>query len=342
MAESRTFLQPVVVAGGSDAEARRLAAQPGVPASTAGSTASPPARAGSSGRPTTRSTPGSRARTTTSTSPAGWASGAMAAAPLRAPGGEVIGTLAVSYREPGPISGDRLATLQALADHAAIALSNSDLLARLEASEQRYRGMIQSSPDLIFEMDGDGVYTFYSDRIGGGHRLAAGRAGRAPVRRVRRHVRVPAGGGAARRDRRQPRPPVDRPAPDPPQGRPPHAVRGERRRPGRRGRAGWRRSAASPATSASGSASSASCARRRPATGSSSRTRPTSCSASRRTPGSCSCPRPIEHLTGYRPDELVGESFTAVVVPGDRRRRLRPLERDRRGARPGRRSSSWS
>src|SRR5262249_48565389 len=39
--------------------------------------------------------------------------GAMAAAPLRAPGGEVIGTLAVSYREPGPISGDRLATLQA-------------------------------------------------------------------------------------------------------------------------------------------------------------------------------------------------------------------------------------
>ena len=54
--------------------------------------------------------------------------------------------------------------LQALADHAAIALSNSDLLARLEASEERYRGLVQSSPDLIFEMDGDGIYTFYSDR----------------------------------------------------------------------------------------------------------------------------------------------------------------------------------
>jgi PAS domain S-box-containing protein len=90
--------------------------------------------------------------------------GAVAAAPLRAPGGEVIGTLAVSYREPGPISGDRLATLQALADHAAIALSNSDLLARLESSEERYRGLVQSSPDLIFEMNPDGVYTFYSDR----------------------------------------------------------------------------------------------------------------------------------------------------------------------------------
>ncbi len=90
--------------------------------------------------------------------------GAMASAPLRAPGGEVIGTLAVSYRAPGPISPDRLVTLQALADHAAIALSNSDLLARLEASEERYRGLVQSSPDLIFEMDGRGIYRFYSDR----------------------------------------------------------------------------------------------------------------------------------------------------------------------------------
>ena len=34
--------------------------------------------------------------------------GAMAAAPLHAPGGEVIGTLAVSYRKPGSISPDRL------------------------------------------------------------------------------------------------------------------------------------------------------------------------------------------------------------------------------------------
>jgi PAS domain S-box-containing protein len=90
--------------------------------------------------------------------------GAMAAAPLRAPGGEVIGTLAVSYRRPGPIPPDGLMTLQALADHAAIAVSNSDLLARVEASETRYRGLVQTSPDLIFEMDGEGVYTFYSDR----------------------------------------------------------------------------------------------------------------------------------------------------------------------------------
>ncbi len=34
----------------------------------------------------------------------------------------------------------------------------------LSSSEERYRGLVQSSPDLIFEMDGNGVYTFYSDR----------------------------------------------------------------------------------------------------------------------------------------------------------------------------------
>ena len=34
----------------------------------------------------------------------------------------------------------------------------------MHASEERYRSLVQSSPDLIFEMDGRGVYTFYSDR----------------------------------------------------------------------------------------------------------------------------------------------------------------------------------
>ena len=87
----------------------------------------------------------------------------MAAAPLRAPGGEVIGTLAVSYRQPGSISPDRLATLQALADHAAIALSNSDLLARVEASEASYRGLVQSTPDVIWRNDAEGRFTFLAD-----------------------------------------------------------------------------------------------------------------------------------------------------------------------------------
>ena len=89
--------------------------------------------------------------------------GAMAAAPLRAPGGEVMGTLAVSYRQPGSIAVDRLATLQALADHAAIALSNSDLLERVEASEANYRGLVQTTPDVIWRNDADGRFTFLAD-----------------------------------------------------------------------------------------------------------------------------------------------------------------------------------
>ncbi len=89
--------------------------------------------------------------------------GAMAAAPLRAPGGEVIGTLAVSYRQSGTIAPDRLATLQALADHAAIALSNSDLLERLEASEANYRGLVQTTPDVIWRNDAEGRFTFLAD-----------------------------------------------------------------------------------------------------------------------------------------------------------------------------------
>ena len=66
-------------------------------------------------------------------------------------------------RQPGTIAPDRLATLQALADHAAIALSNSDLLERLEASEANYRGLVQTTPDVIWRNDADGRFTFLAD-----------------------------------------------------------------------------------------------------------------------------------------------------------------------------------
>jgi PAS domain S-box-containing protein len=163
MSESRTWLRPVVVVGGADEETdewlrgMQFPIDGGINGLAAGQ-----------GRVVWTPNYALDPRIPRDDEDLGVASrlglGAMAAAPLRAPGGEVIGTLAVSYREPGPISGDRLATLQALADHAAIALSNSDLLARLESSEERYRGLVQSSPDLIFEMNAEGVYTFYSDR----------------------------------------------------------------------------------------------------------------------------------------------------------------------------------
>ena len=163
MSEDRTYLRPVVIAGGMDEGTRAWMRTQEFPidgginglAAGHGEVAWTPEYTADSRIPMDDDDLAVAAR---------MGLGAMAAAPLRTPAGEVIGTLAVSYREPGPMSPDQLATLQALADHAAIALSNSDLLVRVEASEARYRGLVQSSPDLIFEMDGNGVYTFYSDR----------------------------------------------------------------------------------------------------------------------------------------------------------------------------------
>ena len=87
----------------------------------------------------------------------------MAAAPLRASAGEVIGTLAISYRQPRQFEAGELDLLQGLADQAAIALTNSNLYALLGESESRYRHLVQNSPDLVWSIDGDARFTFLSD-----------------------------------------------------------------------------------------------------------------------------------------------------------------------------------
>jgi PAS domain S-box-containing protein len=87
----------------------------------------------------------------------------MAAAPLRAPAGEVIGTLAISYAQPREILPDELDLLQGLADQAAIALTNSNLYELLGESEARYRHLVQNSPDLVWSIDSEARFTFVSD-----------------------------------------------------------------------------------------------------------------------------------------------------------------------------------
>ena len=164
MVEDRSYLRPVVVAGGLDAETRQwlmglhfwidggingLAAGQGRVVST----------------PDYRSDPRIPREPDDIEVAERLGLGAMAAAPLRAPGGDVIGTLAVNYRVPGRIAPERLEVLQALADHAAIAVWNSDLLQRLEESEHSYRRLVQTSPDVVWQTDADGNFTFFSDDV---------------------------------------------------------------------------------------------------------------------------------------------------------------------------------
>jgi len=88
--------------------------------------------------------------------------GCMAAAPLRG-SKDIIGTLAISYREPRDVPDHDQQLLQALADMAAIAVANSRLYQGLHDSERRYHYLLSNSPDIVWQTDGDGLFTFLSD-----------------------------------------------------------------------------------------------------------------------------------------------------------------------------------
>ena len=89
----------------------------------------------------------------------------MVSAPLRGPEGQVIGTLAVSFDEVHRFTDDEIELLKGLADQGAIAISNTRLLEKLSSSEARFRHLVTSSPDLVWETDREGRFTFLSPRL---------------------------------------------------------------------------------------------------------------------------------------------------------------------------------
>ncbi len=88
----------------------------------------------------------------------------MAVAPLVA-NGEVLGALGAYKRHPRPFDEAQIGLLRALAEHAAVALANQRLVQQLAASEERYRYLVEHSPDVIWSTDGRGDFTYLSETV---------------------------------------------------------------------------------------------------------------------------------------------------------------------------------
>jgi PAS domain S-box-containing protein len=55
--------------------------------------------------------------------------------------------------------------LKLLADQVAIAVTNARLYEELEESERRYRHLVDNSPDIVWSIDAEGNFTFFSDSL---------------------------------------------------------------------------------------------------------------------------------------------------------------------------------
>ena len=88
----------------------------------------------------------------------------MMAAPLLGPD-RLIGTITVQARQTNAFNADDAELLKLLADQAAIALTNARLYAEVEESERRYRHLVDNSPDIVWSVDADGRFSFFSDSL---------------------------------------------------------------------------------------------------------------------------------------------------------------------------------
>jgi PAS domain S-box-containing protein len=127
---------------------------------------------------------------------------AVVAAPVMGEDG-LLGVLQAGHRTADAFGPDAVRLIEALAGQVSIAVANARLVERLaasqaglEASEQRYRFLVENSPDIIYATDAEGHITYFSES-------AERTLGRSPAEVVGLHfrqmVRTPDGVPAGRR-----------------------------------------------------------------------------------------------------------------------------------------------
>jgi PAS domain S-box-containing protein len=87
----------------------------------------------------------------------------LVAAPLIVGGAEVVGILAVHSTLPDAFDEGHVALVDSFANIAAAAMGNARLIEALDLSEGRFRDLLAALPDIVFEVDADGVFTYLSD-----------------------------------------------------------------------------------------------------------------------------------------------------------------------------------
>ncbi|HEY4753379.1 MAG TPA: PAS domain S-box protein, partial [Candidatus Limnocylindrales bacterium] len=87
----------------------------------------------------------------------------LVAAPLIVGGEEVVGILAVHSTLPDAFDEGHVALVDSFANVAAAAMGNARLIEALDLSETRFRDLLAALPDIVFEVDADGRFTYLSD-----------------------------------------------------------------------------------------------------------------------------------------------------------------------------------
>lgn len=83
--------------------------------------------------------------------------------PIIGPAGEVLGTLAVYYREPRSPNPEELELIDGMMALCAIAIDLASAYSRIEESEQRFRSLFDQHPDGVVALDRNGRYLMVND-----------------------------------------------------------------------------------------------------------------------------------------------------------------------------------